>query len=337
MTAPPSGSSAAVQAGPSIVTVTLNPAIDHTIRLGELVPGTVHRARSSVRQAGGKGVNVAGCLADWRRAEDPPIVATGLLGGSNAATFEDFLNSKGIVDRFVRIPGHTRNNIKLLDEAAGDTTDINLPGLTPLPVHMAQLRAVVASETVPGGIVVLSGSLPPGVPADGYVDMLASLKRDGARVILDTAGPPLREALAAPRDSLPWAIKPNQEELEDVVGESFGDIGHMIRAALSICRRGVGLVVVSRGAEGALYVSERAVLLGLAPVQAVDVSVGAGDALVAGLVAALAEDAEPEHVARLSLAFAAAKLGQLGPSLPNRQAVLSRMDAINIEPLRAVD
>ncbi len=319
--------------GPAIVTVTLNPAIDHTIRLTELVPGTVHRARSSVRQAGGKGVNVAGCLSDWRKAGEAPIVATGLLGGSNAATFEEFLASKSIVDRFVRIPGHTRNNIKLLDESTLDTTDINLPGLTPLPVHMAQLRAVVASETVPGAIVVLSGSLPPGVAGDGYVELLASLKKAGARVILDTAGPPLREALAGPAEALPWAIKPNQEELEEVSGESFSDINHMIRAARAICRRGVGLVVVSRGAEGALYVSERAVLLGLAPVISADVTVGAGDALVAGLVAALAENAEPEHVARLSLAFAAAKLEQDGPHLPNREAVLDRMGLMKIDRL----
>jgi 1-phosphofructokinase len=321
---------------PSIVTVTLNPAIDHTITLDELMPGTVHRARSSVRQAGGKGVNVAGCLSDWRRTDEPAIVATGLLGGSNAATFEDFLASKGIVDRFVRVPGHTRNNIKLLDLSSDDTTDVNLPGLTPLPVHMAQLHAVVAAVSAPGAIVVLSGSLPPGVSADGYVPILASLKRAGARVILDTAGPPLREALAGPAEMLPWAIKPNQEELEECVGQSFTDIGQMARAALGLCRRGVGLVVVSRGAEGALYVSERAVLLGRTPVTQIGASVGAGDALVAGLVAALAVSAEPEHVARLSLSFAAAKLTQQGPNLPDRDIVLSLMSRMTIERLPSI-
>ena len=320
---------------PAIVTVTLNPAIDHTIRLDELVPGTVHRARSSVRQAGGKGINVAGCLSDWRQTHEPPIVATGFLGGSNAATFEDFLASKGITDRFVRVPGHTRNNIKLLDEAAGDTTDINLPGLMPLPVHLAQLQTVLATEAGAGAIVVLSGSLPPGMPSNAYSAIIASLNRQGARVILDTGGKPLRAVLEGDADALPWAIKPNQDELEESSGQSFSDIRQMAEAAHALCNRGIGLVVISRGAEGALFVSERHALLGRPPILQVPVTVGAGDALVAGLVAALVEKSEPERVARMALSFAAAKLEQEGPTLPNREAVLAQFDAMAIDRLDA--
>lgn len=320
---------------PAIVTVTLNPAIDHAILLGELVPGTVHRARSSVRAAGGKGVNVAGCLSDWREAGEPPIVVTGLIGEINAPTFEEFFAAKGIADRFVRIPGHTRNNIKLLDESSGDTTAVNLPGLTPTAAHLERLRAVLAAEAVPGSIVVLSGSLPPGLPASGYRELIAHLAGRGVRVVLDTGRQPLRDALDAPAGLLPWAIKPNQHELEECAGERFADLGQMARAAHALCRRGVGLVVVSRGAEGALFVSERHVLLGRPPILRLTSTVGAGDALVAGLVAALAEDAEPERVARLALSFAAAKLGQHGPHLPDRAAVLAQLDRMTIERLPA--
>lgn len=321
---------------PAIITVTLNPAIDHTVLLAALVPGTVHRARASERAAGGKGVNVAGCLADWRQSDEPPIIATGLLGEGNASTFESFFAAKRITDRFVRIPGHTRNNLKLLDESSGDTTDINLPGLSPGPSHTEQLRGVLAEEAVAGSIVVLSGSLPPGLPQSGYREVIGHLNQRGVRVVLDTGGRPLRDALAAPADSLPWAIKPNQQELEECSGETFADIDQMARAAHALCRRGIGLVVVSRGAEGALFVSERHVLLGRPPIQQVASTVGAGDALVAGLVAALAEKAEPERVARLALAFAAAKLSQHGPNLPDRAAVLAQYELMTIERLASL-
>ena len=236
----------------------------------------------------------------------------------------------------MRVPGHTRNNIKLLDEAAGDTTDINLPGLMPLPVHLAQLQTVLATEAGPGshrGAVRQPAARHAGPTPTARSS--PSLNRQGARVILDTGGKPLRAVLGGDADALPWAIKPNQEELEESSGQSFSDIKQMAEAAHALCNRGIGLVVISRGAEGALFVSERHALLGRPPILQVPVTVGAGDALVAGLVAALVEKSEPERVARMALSFAAAKLEQEGPTLPNREAVLAQFDAMAIDRLDA--
>ena len=318
---------------PGIVTVTLNPAIDLTVRLKELIPGTVHRASDAAWAAGGKGINVAGCLSDWRQAHEPQIIATGLLGADNAPTFESFFAAKAITDRFVRIPGHTRTNIKLLDDSTGDITDINPAGLTPEQTDLDEFRAVLAANVSPGSIVVLSGSLPPGLALSTYREILTGLNRQSARAILDAGGRAFRDAMASPPESMPWAVKPNQQELEAWAGGRFADLGDMVRAAHRLCRQGIGLVVVSRGAEGALFVSERHVLLGRPPILNVASTVGAGDALVAGLVAALAEKAEPERVARLALSFAAAKLAQHGPTLPDRAAVLSQFDKMSIERL----
>lgn len=320
---------------PALITVTLNPAIDQTVHLTELIPGTVHRARHAEQHAGGKGVNVAGCLSDWRRAEEPPIIATGMLGRINAPTFQSFFDAKGIIDRFVRLPGQTRRNIKLLDETTGDTTDINLPGLTPQPEHLDELQAVLEAETQPGSTVVLSGSLPPGLPDSTYRDLVAQLNRRGARVLLDSSGLPFREALAAPAGALPWAIKPNQHELEEWAGKPFANLSEMVQVALMLCRRGIGLVIVSRGAEGALFVSERHVLLGHPPLLTVTSTVGAGDALVAGVVAAVREKADPERLVRLSIAFATAKLAQPGPNLPDHDTVLAQMRKVTVKWLEA--
>ena len=112
------------------LTVTLNPAIDQTVRLAHLHPGQVHRARNSRDDAGGKGINVAACLADW----GVPTTAMGVLGNGNDGVFSALFAERGIADACLRIPGRSRTNIKLVEEASGETTDINLPGLSLCPV-----------------------------------------------------------------------------------------------------------------------------------------------------------------------------------------------------------
>ena len=99
----------------AVVTLTLNPAIDLTVEVSGFVAGNVHRAKAATANAGGKGVNVAGCLADW----GCPVIATGAIGRGNAEVFTQFFATKGIEDRFVRVAGDTRTNIKIADSATG--------------------------------------------------------------------------------------------------------------------------------------------------------------------------------------------------------------------------
>ncbi|MFD2783437.1 1-phosphofructokinase family hexose kinase [Novosphingobium pokkalii] len=135
-------------------TLTLNPAIDETITLDALVPGQVHRARGVRQNAGGKGINVASCLADW----GVPVSAHGLLGRDNAAPFEALFAAKPITDAMARVDGATRVNLKLVD--AHDTTDINLDGLAVTDETLATVLDGLAASAVPGDMVVLAGSLP---------------------------------------------------------------------------------------------------------------------------------------------------------------------------------
>lgn len=312
-----------------VVTVTLNPAIDQTITVDALKPGSVHRAKAVRHNAGGKGVNVASCLADW----GTPVVATGLLGTGNAAPFEALFQAKGIADAFLRLPGDTRVNIKIADLAANDTTDINLPGLTADPGALGRVQETVRRLVEPGIPVLLAGSLPDGLPTDAYAILTADLAAAGARVVLDSSGAPLAAALAS-TGALPHCIKPNRHELEDWAGRPLPTAADLLDAARGLQRRGVSVVVVSLGADGALFVDGARALHGrLPPVQALS-TVGAGDAMVAGLIAAFQQDGGLEDVARLSVAFAAAKLGCFGPNLPDpatvralaAQVTLSRLD-----------
>ncbi|BAI75555.1 1-phosphofructokinase (plasmid) [Azospirillum sp. B510] len=301
-----------------VVTVTLNPAIDQTITVEALKPGSVHRAKAVRHNAGGKGVNVASCLADW----GVPVVATGLLGAGNAAPFEALFQAKGIADAFLRQPGETRVNIKIADLAANDTTDINLPGLSAEAGALAKVRETVRSLAEPGTLVLLAGSLPEGLSNDAYAVLTAEFAAAGARVVLDSSGAPLAAALAS-TGALPFCIKPNRHELEDWAGRPLPTDTDLLEAARGLQRRGVAVVVVSLGADGALFVDGTRALHGrLPPVNALS-TVGAGDAMVAGLIAAFQQGGDLDEVARLSVAFAAAKLGCFGPNLPDPAIVRS--------------
>ncbi|MBD7923916.1 1-phosphofructokinase family hexose kinase [Xanthomonas bonasiae] len=312
------------------VSVSLNPAIDLTVAIERLQPGQVHRASSAHAIAGGKGINVAACLAD----AGVVTAALGVLGAGNAHLFETLFAARGIDDRCLRVPGDTRTNLKLVAADSGDTTDINLPGL---PLGAAELHAVgarLAPLLRPGLPVVLTGSLPAGLADDSWRVLQAQAAAAGARVLLDTSGAPLREALAAPRAQLPFAIKPNRHELEDWAGTPLRATAELLAATRALLASGIALVVVSLGTDGALFVRGEQALLARPPQLAGGSSVGAGDAMVAGLVAALLAEADLATCARQATAFAVATLGSGAARRLPRDQVDGIAAAVRIESLQ---
>ena len=312
---------------PPVVTVTFNPAIDETITLDALRAGTVHRARAVRFDPGGKGVIVAGCLADWGQR----VVATGLLGKDNDTPFTELFAAKGIEDRFCRFPGLTRVNVKLVDPR--DTTDINLPGADLAPEQLQRGLDAVLELASSGTIVVLAGSLPADFPDDTYAHCIAKLTARQVRVVLDTSGPPLAAALQAAAGTLPHAIKPNRTELEAWAERPLPTHADLISAARDLLARGVELVTVSLGSEGAIFVTRDAALHARLPAMRPTSTVGAGDAMVAGIVAGINSGASVEDVARLATAFAHTKLGQIGANLGNAAQVRSHAAHVAIERL----
>lgn len=308
-----------------VITVTLNPAIDETIFLDALHPGQVHRARTAQFDAGGKGVMVAGCLADWGQA----VTATGLLGEGNDAVFRAMFAAKGITDAFSRYPGLTRTNIKLVDPH--ETTDINLPGAEAPAALLQALEHKVLHRADATSLVVLAGSLPAGFAADTYAALIDGLSARGMRTVLDTSGAPLREALAA--EARPTLIKPNRAELEAWADKPLPEAADIVATARSLLGRGLEQVVVSMGADGALFITAGAALHASLPAIRPASTVGAGDAMVAGIVAALAEAAAPDRMARLGAAFAYSKLGQIGPNLGTRSRVEALAAQVRVQAL----
>jgi 1-phosphofructokinase len=306
----------------SVITVTLNPAIDETVVLETLRPGHVHRASAVSFHAGGKGVNVASCLADY----GVKATATGILGAENAMVFESLFATKGIADKFIRVPGATRTNIKLSHD--GDTTDINLPGLVIDDATTGKLREEIFEIATGKSLVLLAGSVPAGISEIIYAELTEALNAVGARVLLDTSGAPLTAALNAKH--VPYCIKPNRDELEAFCHRALPARDDLITVARELTARGIALVVVSLGAEGSLYVSGDKVLHASLPAVRAASTVGAGDAMVAGMIAALQSGASLEGIARLATAFATAKLMQPGPNLPGRETVNQLAEQVKI-------
>lgn len=280
-------------ARPDIFTVTLNPAVDRTVRIPRFATGQVNRVESESVRAGGKGINVATLLADYGFA----VGALGFLGHDNAALFTEHFARHHVTDLCVRLPGHTRTGIKVTDPIQGGTTDINFPGLTPTSDALERLRAQLADQ--PMSWCVLAGSLPPGVSVGIYRELMTMLKKRGVRAVLDTSGEALREALKA----APEIIKPNVHELSALVGSDLNNESEIVSAARELITGGVRLVVVSRGEAGACFVTADEVVLATPPAIEVTSTVGAGDAMVAGIVAGQSQGLPLSECARLATAF----------------------------------
>lgn len=309
-----------------IATVTVNPAIDETVLLERLCPGHVHRAAGVRFDVGGKGVNVAACLADFGLK---PVV-TGYLGADNARIFEQLFKARGIDDRFVRYEGATRTNIKIVDEKG--TTDINLAGNPVNAEKENELLCVLDGFASPQWLVIMSGSLAPQMPVDYYVQTSARLKAKGASVIVDCSGEALQALLGA--QTLPYAIKPNENELSQWAGRALKTVDDILPVARALNIKGLKLVTVSMGANGALFVTKDKAVHAALKAKAVESTVGAGDAMVAGIAAAICEGGDLNRIARLSTAFAVGRLSQKGPALPGKQEIENLAAAVVVHDLK---
>ncbi|CRI63833.1 1-phosphofructokinase [Thiocapsa sp. KS1] len=311
-----------------IATLSLNPAIDQTARVPEFTAGRVNRVEQEQSDAGGKGVNVASFLADFGRQ----VAVTGLLGAANAEPFVALFARKGIEDRFVRLPGRTRVNVKIVDPILDQVTDINFPGLEPHPEDLQRLTETIDSLCADTDWFVLSGSVPAGVRATIYADLVTRLKARGKQVVLDASGAPFAEAVGCGPD----IIKPNIEELSELVGLPLKGRAEVLAAARSLVERGVGLVAVSMGAAGALFVERGGAVFATPPAIKVKSTVGAGDAMVAGLVVGTLHGLDLAGRARLATAFSLGALGELGPNLPGAEVVESFAARVQVSALDTV-
>lgn len=322
----------------AIVTLTANPSLDRTIELsGVLLRGAVQRAAGVHEEPGGKGVNVCRALA----ASGVPAVA--VLPGDNADPVIQALRTTGIAHRNLPIGSPLRANLTLT-EPDGTTTKVNLPGPELGAAVQESLLALAIDAcggpegTNPAGWLVLAGSLPPGVPADYYAVVAHALRArfNAAAPLLaiDSSGPPLLGALL--HDAAPDLLKPNGEELSEVTGLATGDAleadpSLAAGAAMTLVERGVGAVLATLGARGALLVTADGAWLATRPPVTPKSTVGAGDSSLAGYLLAHTEGRTPPECLRQAVAHGAAAASLPGTTVPS----LDQTDpgAVTVTPL----
>jgi 1-phosphofructokinase family hexose kinase len=304
------------------VTITLNPAIDQTVAIPNFRADAVNRVAWKQDDAGGKGVNVASFLAEAGHK----VSVTGFLGRENDALFKTLFHQKHIEDHCVRLPGETRVNIKIVDDAQGQVTDINYPGQSPTHQDVDALRNILHALAGSCDWFVFSGSVPADMSTDIYDELISPLKAQGKTVVLDTSGDALRFGLPAK----PNLIKPNKAELEEILSTSLGSHAEVVAAARELIDSGIHYVVVSMGAEGALFIDRTQALHAQPPAVAVKSTVGAGDAMVAGTVAGLIGGHPLRTCATLATAFSMGALGEIGPRLPPMEKIHAMQKLVTV-------
>jgi 1-phosphofructokinase len=298
-----------------IVTVTANPSLDRTVEVADLVRGQVHRISAVHVQPGGKGVNVARALVSNGVAARAVIPAGGVEGEQLIGLLTDY----DIDVCQVPLAGPVRINVSVVEPDA-TVTKLNEPGAALTQSEVSALLEAVLGNVDDASWVVLAGSLPPGVGVDFYAEIIQRLSERGIPVAVDTSGPALKAAAAAG----PALLKPNREELEEVVGRLLPTIADIGDAARELRDLGAGAVLASLGGDGALLVDARGVWHAEATA-VVRSSVGAGDAMLAGFLAA---GAQGVSALRQAVAWGAAAVALPGSTMPRPADI--RVDAVRV-------
>jgi 1-phosphofructokinase len=275
-----------------IYTVTLNPSIDYIMRLDQLSVGETNRITSTQYVAGGKGMNVSRMLKNL----GADSYALGFLAGNTGRMYRKLAETYGVCTDFIELAeGETRINVKI---KAAEETELNAKGPLVSPTDeellMNRLKALQ-----PQDILVLAGSVPPGIQDGIYARILKKVSENGIRVVVDTTGKNLRAALLYH----PFLVKPNIAELGEFFGVSVTGRKEALEYGKKLTELGAEHVIVSMGADGAVFADRAGHELSLAAVQGKVVdSVGAGDSMVAGFLKGILEGKGVEHAFRLAVA-----------------------------------
>jgi tagatose 6-phosphate kinase len=303
----------------------LNTSIDKAADLDDLAPGAVNRIRNVRRYPGGKGLHVALTVATLGE----PVRLVGLIDAVHRKEFEDFLSARSVEFHPIDTPGPIRTCLSLRDRNSTRTTELLEPGPeTDAATRQEALRRVLALARGSSS-AVLSGSLPPGFDDHTYADLVTELRKDGVRALVDASGRLLAHAVAA----RPFLIKPNRDEAEALTGKRVDSLPRALRAARSLSDRGIDLVVLSLGAEGALAVTPDQALHGRVEVARTENAVGSGDCLLGGIAVAQARNADLAELLRLGVACGAANAKTRDTGSLRAEDVASLQRRASITPL----
>lgn len=277
-----------------IYTVTLNPSLDYLLTLNSLKLGALNRSTSDHYLAGGKGINVSQVLTTF----NVPSSALGFTGGFTGRELERLLQHDGISTDFIPVNGDTRVNVKL---RAIEETEVNAAGPGIETLQFEKLKSQVQNLGL-HDTLVLSGNVPSSLPDDTYEQLARLCKRSGSEFVVDAEAAYLMKTLPFN----PLLIKPNHHELGEMVGAEIHSLTDAATHARTLIEKGAQQVIVSLAGDGAVYVNESTTLIANAPKGKVLGSVGAGDSMVAGFLAALEQQLSLEDAFKNAIASGSA-------------------------------
>ncbi len=304
---------------PSVLTITLNPALDKSYLIDHLVPDNKLRSPNPKIDPGGGGINVARGL--YRLGVNP--TAMYLAGGRNGSLLKDLLDTEGIHSHLVNISAETRENITIMESSTGKQYRIVPEGPIVDPLSADELLKQLLSIQPRPEYVVASGSLPKGFPIDFFARLAKVVKQAGIRCIVDTSGESLRLAV---NEGI-YLVKPNLKELAELSGAEQLELDKVEEAANLIIYQGkCEVVVVSLGASGAIMATKNGFHQVPAPTVQRRSTVGAGDSMVAGMVWALDKGMTEADVLCAGVAAGTAATMNPGTELFKKDDVLRLMD-----------
>ncbi len=308
-----------------IVEVTLNPALEKTVCIDTLKPGSLNRIRSVTVDAGGKGVNVA----KMAKVLGVECVATGFCGGDGGTELINRLTKLDIKHDFVMVDCNTRTNTKVLDEKYG-ITELNEAGVSVSQEEEQCLLDKLLSYLAVDTVYVLSGSTHANATSDYYNRLITALKKKGSTVLFDADGEAFKNAVGATPDF----IKPNNEELSGYCQMPSMTQQQMYIACKKFVQEGIELVTLSMGKLGAAFISKDEAYF--APALDVEVSstVGAGDSMVAAVACAKQLGYSIKETAILAMACSAGAVTTIGTNPPSPQLVEELKKQVVLETIK---
>lgn len=307
-----------------ITTVCMNPSFDKTVTVEALKPGHVNRIRTSRTDVGGKGVNVA--VVARRLQLDAQVI--GVAGEDGVGRICAAMDAEGVKHAFLPVEGSVRVNTKVVSLDGSGVTELNESGPMMTADVLAEFFALAREKAAASDAVVITGSLPPGCPVGTYRELIRTLS--GTRCILDVGGVELVLGVEAK----PFLIKPNHHELAAALRTELKTMEDIRRGAQSFVDAGVEHVVVSMGRDGALYVgSEGAYYAPEIPVE-VRSTVGAGDALVGGILYGLTEYGSMQEAFRCGAAAGTASVMTEGTQLIVPETFRRLLGQVRLEKLK---
>ena len=308
-----------------IYTLTLNPAIDRELTVEEIEYNKVLSAMEARVDLGGKGFNVSRMLMSL----GTPSVAVGYVGGNTGRRLQNGLHALGIDSDFVWVESETRTNISIVTQVHDRYIKVNEKGPLVDEAKQAELLDKIDSIARAGDWWVLAGSLPPGVDETFYARIIKVLADRQAIAILDTTG----EALRLGCLEKPFLIKPNGEETQALTGLPVDTPAQVATAATELRKMGAQNVVISLGKSGALLQTAEATWMVHPPVVKEKNPIGAGDAMVGGLVWALAQDIPLQEALSWGVASGAAAASLSGTDVGSLELITELRSQVRIEAL----